>query len=152
MAKKIKEKPSVVFNMDGWTLYSYEKEPFMYDVYLKEKENAIAEGKSAIETLPKDNDVERIKKGDNLIRLIAEKKMKHHYRIYKDWAFGNLNREILTCDEKEICVTENNIGELMAYSEYLESQVEFGAFEKLEKDGWLAIHIADEHCLHCPYN
>lgn len=102
-----------------------------------------------VEVLPEGGDEKRLKSGDNLIRLIAEKKMNHHYKIYKDWAFGGTNREILTCDGKWICVELNNFGVLMAYADYLERNEKFGVFEKLEKDiCWLEVHIGDENCLH----
>lgn len=151
--KETKKDPSSTFEMDGWKLYSYENPPQGYDSYLKDIKNADAEGKSVVEVLPEGGDEKRLKSGDNLIRLIAEKKMNHHYKIYKDWAFGGTNREILTCDGKWICVELNNFGVLMAYADYLERNEKFGVFEKLEKDiCWLRVHVEGEHCLHCPHS
>ena len=77
--------------------------------------------------------------------MIAEKQMGNHtYRIYLDYSFGSINRQILMCDEKWICVRENNIGELMAFAEYLNTNEKFGAFEKLDEDGILAVTITKE--------
>lgn len=55
----------------------------------------------------------------------------HNYRVYLDYRFGSLNRQILMCDEKWIYERENNIGELMAFAEYLNTNEKFGAFEKM---------------------
>ena len=147
-----KEEPSAVFEMDGWNLYSYENPPLGYDQYLKDVKKAEADGKSMFDVMPQGGDEERLKRGDYLIRLIAEKKINHHYKIYKDWAFGGMNREILTCDDKRICVEENNFAALMAYADFLERNEKLGAFEKLEKGDFLEVHIAGDHCLVCPYS
>ena len=68
----------------------------------------------------------------------------HSYRVYLDYRFGSVNREILMCDEKWICVSEGNVCQLMAYAEYLNANEKSGAFEKLEKIGPLEIQFAGE--------
>lgn len=116
-------------------LYSYETLPNELDSFVKnaqEKEMS-ALGESSDEIL--------IKGKNPLIRVIAEKKMKNHtYRIYRDYRFGSINRQILMCDEKWICASEGNVGELTAYAEYLNTNEKFCAFEKL-KTGILEIHF-----------
>ena len=72
--------------------------------------------------------------------MIAEKQMENHtYRIYLDYRFGSINHQILMCDEKWICVAEGNIGQLMAFAEYLNLNKKFGALEKLENGFWKII-------------
>lgn len=68
----------------------------------------------------------------------------HSYCVYLDYRYGSMNRQILMCDERWICVRENNIGELMAFAEYLNTNEKFGAFEKLDEDGILAVTITKE--------
>lgn len=127
------------FKINGWTLYSYENLPDELAVFARE-----AQSKGA-DALGKKSDDVLIKEKNPLIRIIAEKLMGNHsYRVYLDYRFGSVNREILMCDEKWICVSEGNVGQLMAYAEYLNANEKFGAFEKLEKIGPLEIHFAGE--------
>ncbi|WP_191013986.1 hypothetical protein [Treponema zioleckii] len=133
------------FKINGWTLYSYEKLPAELDSYAKTARS------NGIDALGEKTDAELIKEKNPLLRVIAEKQMENHiYRIYLDYRFGSINRQILMCDEKWICVSEGNVGELMAYAEYLNTNEKFGAFEKLEKIGPLGINFVSEKCIICP--
>ncbi len=127
------------FKINGWTLYSYEKLPTELEAFTKTAQER------GIDALGDVSDDSLIKEKNPLIRMIAEKQMGNHtYRIYLDYRFGSINRQILMCDERWICVRENNIGELMAFAEYLNTNEKFGAFEKLDEDGILAVTITKE--------
>ena len=115
------------FKIDGWTLYSYEKVPSELEAFTKTAQE------KGIDALGDVSDDSLIKEKNPLIRMIAEKQMGNHtYRIYLDYRFGSINRQILMCDEKWICAAEGNIGQLMAFAEYLNLNEKFGALEKLE--------------------
>ena len=124
------------FKINGWTLYSYEKLPSELEAFDREVHEKGADA------LGKKDDSGLIQEKSPLIRIIAEKQMgTHTYRVYLDYRYGSINRQILMCDEKWICVRENNIGELMAFAEYLNVHEKFGAFEKLDNNGMLAVTI-----------
>ena len=132
------------FKINDWTLYSYETLPNELNSFAK---NAQEKGMSA---LSESGDEILIKEKNPLFRVIAEKKMKNHaYRIYLDYRFGSINRQILMCNEKWICVSEGNVGELMAYAEYLNANEKFGALEKLENGFFLGIHLMTDKCITC---
>ena len=124
------------FKINGWTLYSYEELPSELEaLVLKAKEKGA-------DALGKKDDAALIQEKNPLFRIIAEKQMgTHNYRVYLDYRLGSMNRQILMCDEKWICTSENNIGELMAFAEYLNVHEKFGAFEKLDGGGWLEVSI-----------
>ena len=132
------------FKIDGWKLYSYEKVPSELEAFTK---TAQERGIDALGTVSDDR---LIKEKNPLIRMIAEKQMGNHtYRIYLDYRFGSINRQILMCDEKWICAAEGNIGQLMAFAEYLNLNEKFGALEKLENGFFLGIHLMTDKCITC---
>ena len=130
--------------LDGWKLYSYEKVPSELEAFTKTAQE------KGIDALGDVSDDRLIKEKNPLIRMIAEKQMGNHtYRIYLDYRFGSINRQILMCDEKWICVAEGNIGQLMAFAEYLNLNEKFGALEKLENGFFLGIHLMTDKCITC---
>ena len=130
--------------LDGWELYSYEKVPSELEAFTKTAQER------GIDALGDVSDDRLIKEKNPLIRMIAEKQMGNHtYRIYLDYRFGSINRQILMCDEKRICAAEGNIGQLMAFAEYLNLNEKFGALEKLENGFFLGIHLMTEKCITC---
>lgn len=127
------------FKINGWTLYSYEKLPTELESFAKNVQE------KGMPVLGEEKDSALIHEKNPLIRLIAKKHMgTHSYCVYLDYRYGSMNRQILMCDERWICVRENNIGELMAFAEYLNTNEKFGAFEKLDEDGILAVTITKE--------
>ena len=127
------------FKINGWTLYSYEKVPSELESFAKDVQE------KGMPVLGEEKDSALIHEKNPLIRLIAKKHMgTHSYCVYLDYRYGSMNRQILMCDERWICVRENNIGELMAFAEYLNTNEKFGAFEKLDEDGILAVTITKE--------
>ena len=127
------------FKINGWTLYSYEKLPTELESFAKNVQE------KGMPVLGEEKDSALIHEKNPLIRMIAEKQMGNHsYCVYLDYRYGSMNRQILMCDERWICVRENNIGELMAFAEYLNTNEKFGAFEKLDEDGILAVTITKE--------
>ena len=127
------------FKINGWTLYSYEKLPTELESFAKNVQE------KGMPVLGEEKDSALIHEKNPLIRMIAEKQMgTHSYCVYLDYRYGSMNRQILMCDERWICVRENNIGELMAFAEYLNTNEKFGAFEKLDEDGILAVTITKE--------
>lgn len=127
------------FKINGWTLYSYEKLPTELESFAKNVQE------KGMPVLGEEKDSALINEKNPLIRLIAKKHMgTHSYCVYLDYRYGSMNRQILMCDERWICVRENNIGELMAFAEYLNTNEKFGAFEKLDEDGILAVTIMKE--------
>lgn len=132
------------FKIDGWKLYSYEKVPSELEAFTKTAQER------GIDALGDVSDDRLIKEKNPLIRMIAEKQMGNHtYRIYLDYRFGSINRQILMCDEKWICAAEGNIGQLMAFAEYLNLNEKFGALEKLENGFFLGIHLMMDKCITC---
>ncbi len=132
------------FKINGWTLYSYEKVPSELESFAKDVQE------KGMAALDEEKDSALIHAKNPLIRMIAEKQMGNHtYRIYLDYRFGSINRQILMCDEKWICVAEGNIGQLMAFAEYLNLNEKFGALEKLENGFFLGIHLMTDKCITC---
>ncbi len=130
--------------LDGWKLYFYEKVPSELEAFTKTAQER------GIDALGDVSDDRLIKEKNPLIRMIAEKQMGNHtYRIYLDYRFGSINRQILMCDEKRICAAEGNIGQLMAFAEYLNLNEKFGALEKLENGFFLGIHLMTDKCITC---
>lgn len=130
------------FKIDGWKLYSYEKVPSELEAFTKTAQER------GIDALGDVSDDSLIKEKNPLIRMIAEKQMGNHtYRIYLDYRFGSINRQILMCDEKWICAAEGNIGQLMAFAEYLNLNEKFGVLEKLENGFFLGIHLMTDNAL-----
>lgn len=130
------------FKIDGWKLYFYEKVPSELEAFTKTVQER------GIDALGDVSDDRLIKEKNPLIRMIAEKQMGNHtYRIYLDYRFGSINRQILMCDEKWICAAEGNIGQLMAFAEYLNLNEKFGVLEKLENGFFLGIHLMTDNAL-----
>ena len=141
---KMKKEGFTSFKIDGWELYSYEKVPSELEAFTKTAQER------GIDALGDISDDSLIKEKNPLIRMIAEKQMGNHtYRIYLDYRFGTINRQILMCDEKWICAAEGNIGQLMAFAEYLNLNEKFGALEKLENGFFLGIHLMTDKCITC---
>ena len=132
------------FKINDWKLYSYEKVPSELEAFTKTAQER------GIDALGDVSDDSLIKEKNPLIRMVAEKQMGNHtYRIYLDYRFGSINRQILMCDERWICVAEGNIGQLMAFAEYLNLNEKFGALEKLENGFFLEIHLMTDKCITC---
>ena len=132
------------FKIDGWKLYSYEKVPSELEAFTKTAQER------GIDAIGDVSDDRLIKEKNPLIRMIAEKQMGNHtYRIYLDYRLGSISRQILMCDEKWICAAEGNIGQLMAFAEYLNLNEKFGALEKLENGFFLGIHLMTDKCITC---
>ena len=130
--------------LDGWKLYSYEKVPSELEAFTKTAQER------GIDDLGDVSDDRLIKEKNPLIRMIAEKQMGNHtYRIYLDYRLGSISRQILMCDEKWICAAEGNIGQLMAFAEYLNLNEKFGALEKLENGFFLGIQLMTDKCITC---
>ena len=126
------------FKINGWTLYSYDKLPLELEQFSKEPT------RKELDDLLKGGDAELIKAKSPLIRIIAEKQMgNHNYCVYLDYRFGAMNRQILMCDDKWIGITEGNIGQMMAFAEYLNVHERFGIFEKLDGNAWLEISVME---------
>ncbi|WP_318664034.1 hypothetical protein [Treponema sp.] len=126
------------FKINGWTLYSYDKLPLELEQFSKEPT------RKELDDLLKGGDTELIKAKCPLIRIIAEKQMgNHNYCVYLDYRFGAMNRQILMCDDKWIGITEGNIGQMMAFAEYLNVHERFGIFEKLDGNAWLEISVME---------
>lgn len=126
------------FKINGWTLYSYDKLPLELEQFSKEAT------RKELDDLLKGCDTELIKAKSPLIRIIAEKQMgNHNYCVYLDYRFGAMNRQILMCDDKWIGITEGNIGQMMAFAEYLNVHERFGIFEKLDGNAWLEISVME---------
>lgn len=126
------------FKINGWTLYSYDKLPLELEQFSKEPT------RKELDDLLKGGDAELIKAKSPLIRIIAEKQMgNHNYCVYLDYRFGVMNRQILMCDDKWIGTTEGNIGQMMAFAEYLNVHERFGIFEKLDGNAWLEISVME---------
>ena len=131
--------------LDDWTFYSNDTPP---DEYVEKKD--------ITEVLPS-GDKERLKKGDKLLRLIAEKKaqnpkvgVEHHFKIYFDWAYAGVNRMLLTCDGESLdCQME--LGLLMAEADYLIHSEHLGSFERMKNDPLVLMFITDK-CLNCEEN
>ena len=132
------------FKINGWTLYSYEKLPTELESFAKNVQE------KGMPVLGEEKDSALIHEKNPLIRLIAKKHMgTHSYCIYLDYRYGSMNRQILMCDEKWICAAEGNIGQLMAFAEYLNLNEKFGALEKLENGFFLGIHLMTDKCITC---
>lgn len=126
------------FKINGWTLYSYDKLPLELEQFSKDPT------RKELDDLLKGGDAELIKAKSPLIRIIAEKQMgNHNYCVYLDYRFGAMNRQILMCDDKWIGTTEGNIGQMMAFAEYLNVHERFGIFEKLDGNAWLEISVME---------
>ena len=126
------------FKINGWTLYSYDKLPLELEQFSKEPT------RKELDDLLKGGDAELIKAKSPLILIIAEKQMgNHNYCVYLDYRFGAMNRQILMCDDKWIGITEGNIGQMMAFAEYLNVHERFGIFEKLDGNAWLEISVME---------